>query len=360
MMQIDLTIRHTAQAVLVADIGGTVYKLNPAIGLEEWRAVLARGVSAAVSVVGQDVYVGAGRTVYKLDTKLLRPLWTAPLPGGTVDATPQYVDLLPQVGDEVLYVTTSSGYLYALRPSDGKPLWNLNVLNLIGDTTRKTFCNLVMNNWCYLATEGGVYGVNLLTRTVGWKREDISCKCSLLVAGNLVFAPAANGVLYALDSRSGQELWQFNSGAAIHTVPVWILGNVFIGNNGGQVYGLNYLTGKPEIQVTKTAQEIQSIVADGNMLYFVGNAVRGGLYAYEVTLAQGSWSIAEKWSIPLSMGAVSSPVVVGSTLYLTAINSKAYAIDISDSAGAQRIKWQFASERPTLAAAAAVYPAAMA
>jgi alcohol dehydrogenase (cytochrome c) len=46
----------------------------------------------------------------------------------------------------------------------------------------------------------------------------------LSVAGNLVFVGYAE-VLYALDARSGAELWRFNTGSLINAAPITYVAN---------------------------------------------------------------------------------------------------------------------------------------
>ena len=62
-----------------------------------------------------------------------------------------------------------------------------------------------------------VCAVNVDTGTVVWRRQLSSghnwMPGGTLSAGNLVFVPDQNGTLYALDARSGAELWRYQVGA---------------------------------------------------------------------------------------------------------------------------------------------------
>ncbi|MCP4708566.1 MAG: PQQ-binding-like beta-propeller repeat protein, partial [Planctomycetes bacterium] len=250
--------------------------------------------------------------VYSLATGTLARNWTRPVsPGSSVDAT-------PQLDGDTLYITDSTGYLHAFKAGDGAPLWKVDVLNLQPQTYKKSFCNYVMNDWVYIASEAGVYALNLINRNVAWSMP-IACKCPLFLAANTVYVPGSDGTLYALDARSGKKKWKYADEAAVDTQPVWINGVVFIGDNTGKVTGLNFRTGEPVVNISLADRDIQGMVADNNILYVIGNAVDGTLYAYEVTQDAAGWHMDMKWSVPIPMGAARPPVFVGSTLFITAL-----------------------------------------
>jgi outer membrane protein assembly factor BamB len=350
MLQIDLTIHETAESVLVGCIDGTIQTLDAQTGTLSDNISLIGQVTAAANIVEQTAYLGVGANVYSLSTETLAQNWTQPVSvGSSVDAT-------PQLDGDTLYITDSAGYLHALKTSDGTSLWKVNVLNLQPQTYKKSFCNYIMNDWVYIATEAGVYALNLIERNVAWSKP-IACKCPLFLAANTVFVPGSDGTLYALDARSGIEKWKYADKAAIDAQPVWINGVVFIGDNTGNVTGLNFRTGEPVVSISLVDQDVQGMTADNNILYVIGNAVNGTLYAYEVTQGAAGWDMNEKWSVPIPMGAARPPVIVGSTLFMTALNKKTYAVDTSDNVPGNRITWQHDTDQVALASPAAIFPA---
>lgn len=351
MLQIDLTIHITAESVLVGCIDGSVQILDAQTGSLSTQKSLIGQVTATANIIEQTAYLGVGSNVYSLSTGNLAQNWIQPVSAGSsVDAT-------PQLDGDTLYITDSAGYLHAFKAGNGTPLWKVNVLNLQPQTYKKSFSNYIMNDWVYIAAEAGVYALNLITRNVAWSHP-ISCKCPLFLAANTVYVPGSDGTLYALDARSGNEKWKYSDKAAIDAQPVWINGVVFIGDNTGNVTGLNFRSGEPVVSVRLVNQDIQGMTADNNILYVIGNAVNGTLYAYEVTQDAAGWHMNMKWSVSIPMGAARPPVIVGSTLFMTALNNKTYAVDTSDVVQGDRINWQQESNRAALASPAAIFPIA--
>jgi outer membrane protein assembly factor BamB len=59
---------------------------------------------------------------------------------------------------------------------------------------------------------------------------------SPLIAGNRVFVGSRDSRLYALDIRSGKELWRFDAGGPIIASPAVAAGRLVIGTTRGELY----------------------------------------------------------------------------------------------------------------------------
>lgn len=63
-------------------------------------------------------------------------------------------------------------------------------------------------------------------------------------AGNLLIVPSCDGVLYALNRRTGKPVWKFRgAGAAYHASAVSRGKIVFVGNDDGRLYAVNEVSG---------------------------------------------------------------------------------------------------------------------
>ncbi len=351
MFQLDLTIRTQAEKILIGDMAGKIYAVDASSGAKTADQQLTDALTSRINVHKGTAYLGDAKAgVYSLDARSLAVSWSQKIPiDGSVDATPQLYKP-PLSPDEFLLVSASNGHLYAMNAATGNPAWNIKVLD-----PAKVYSNFVMEDWAYLATEAGVYAVNLVTRSVAWSEPSISCQAPLMLAANMVFATSSDGTLHALDARSGESKWHVASGTGVasQTQPVWVLGAVIFGNTHGKVLGVNFRNGDQLFELTATGQEIKSLAADGNTVYFVGNAANGSLYAHDLTpSASGAWSTAEKWSPQkVRMGAARPAVVVGETLYLTTEGKQLLAFDTTD--GSPR--WELGTDHVPLASPAAVY-----
>lgn len=66
---------------------------------------------------------------------------------------------------------------------------------------------------------------------------------SPVVSAGVVYIASTNGILAALDARSGQPRWQFRVGGALYSSPVVQNGTVFIGAQDGFVYAVDATSG---------------------------------------------------------------------------------------------------------------------
>ncbi len=69
---------------------------------------------------------------------------------------------------------------------------------------------------------GNISAVNLNTGKIAWqyKTEQPMIGGTLATSGNLLFSGESNGYFFALDSRTGKRLWQFQAGAGVNAAPM--------------------------------------------------------------------------------------------------------------------------------------------
>jgi outer membrane protein assembly factor BamB len=278
------------------------------------------------------------------------PAWQTTL-GGSVNAAPCLVKAMYPGDVDILYTIAANGKLYALNAATGAQLWVLQVVpaGQVG-TGVNAYSNQVMNQWVYIATEKGFFAVNTQTRGVGWSTNYV-CQAPPLLASDTVFAATESGNIYSVQARTGTENWHYNTGSAVASTPVWVLGSVIAGNQGGVLVGLDYNTGALQFSQTFIGEQIQAITADGNEIYFAGNAVSGHLYAYLLTISGATRTISQTWKVGLTLGVARAPQVVGTSLYVTTTNSKLLAFNTTNGASL----WQQTLPRVALAAPALVY-----
>jgi outer membrane protein assembly factor BamB len=328
MFSVDLTIRQQASVVLTGDSGGNLIAFDAENGDKLSSAPMASSqVNAAPLVDGTAVYCGyaqSPRVVKFGDGRHLGvvPAWNL-VAQAAINATPCLAKGYP--GEPaVLYVVNSNGFLTALNAASGSTLWRLQV---VSGTGVNVYSNQMMNQWVYIATDKGLYAVNTQTRSVGWSKPYV-CSAAPLLAANTVFAPTQNGIIYSVQARTGTENWNFNTGNAIGSAPVWVMGSVVVGNQGGRLVLLDYNAGGVQFSQTFANEQIQGMAADGSIIYFAGNAPtgqKGSIYAYQVAISAAGRSLKLISTGVLPSGAVGAPQVVGKWLYVTTTDPTAKA-----------------------------------
>ena len=125
------------------------------------------------------------------------------------------------------------------------------------------------------------------------------------VSAGVVYIASTNGILAALDARSGHVLWQFRAGGAFYSSPSVQNGVVYIGALDGFVYAVDAASGRLRwrSQVDSTGAKIWSSPAVSNGLVIIGVAstlsekpkIPGEVLAFDAATGARRW---RTWSEP--------------------------------------------------------------
>jgi outer membrane protein assembly factor BamB len=143
---------------------------------------------------------------------------------------------------------------------------------------------------------------------------------SVLVAGDIVYAPNSDYNLYAVSLASGSLLWSFKADQSLWAAPATDGTNVYFGTLGGIVYALNAQTGDLVWQTDTDSAVLGSPAVKGDTLYVT---TYGGSLA-----ALNTGSGAFRWSKPLSGRVWSGPVLDGDSLYFGDASGNLYAFGL--------------------------------
>lgn len=264
---------------------------------------------------------------------------------GSIDATPVISS------DLVLYVSSSSGALYAFDISDINnpvPLWVQNVLNLPPGTFKKVVANILSNDGTqlYLFTQAGIYAVQLAGRstnpTVAWSAmTNLDFTGTQPIYNDQMILTASNNTVYGFDTgvtpRQGQmsAAWSYHVGGS----QVYQLMNIdcvlaYATDTTGTFYTLDMKAGNqvntfnPGIAVANLAN---SLLYDGQHLISPGS---GTITRYYLLQTEHFGPVYKQvWSQSIN-GAVfsTSPFVCDSVLYAISQQGVIYSINLQDGA----------------------------
>ena len=133
---------------------------------------------------------------------------------GGVSSSLQPFSLCPAVWEEHVYVGCLDGYVYALDTRDGRKKWEFPTGGFPWSSP------VVSDGLVFIGTVGG---------------------------GNRLHRPpgtVANGKVYALDSRTGRMVWEFEAVGGVPSSPAVWGGLVFIATNEGYLYALDARNGR--------------------------------------------------------------------------------------------------------------------
>lgn len=195
-----------------------------------------------------------------------------------------------------------------------------------------------------------------------------------------VYISAKNGVVYALDPKTGDKRWEFDAGAPVSSTPFLLNNNLFVCSEDGYLHKVNPLTGgeirRYNVSAGSGLKLVTSPVGEGNLVYIgtpdnnmvcidvkddivrwkstVGGPVRssatfsdtnvvfgcddGNLYAMSKRYGNTTWTFPSPGSRPLS----SSPTVRRNQIYVGSEDGYMYAVRASNGS----LRWSYATGGP--------------
>jgi len=200
-----------------------------------------------------------------------------------------------------------------------------------------------------------------------WKFETESCKGSYfrgvglppIIRGGVAYFADLGGTFYALQSKTGKELWRFRSGLGLTSSPAYDNGLLFAGGlakTGGEFLAMSADTGEViwrfhEKDMYPTLPT-QALAVAGRV--FFGNS-QGSFYALDAASGRVVWRFAihgSKNSITDQgpAGIRSASAVSGSTICFGADDGNLYAVDMKSG----KEVWSFRTEGSIIGNAAIV------
>lgn len=184
---------------------------------------------------------------YAFDKKTGEVMWVA-APGGPPQDTNYSVPIVTVIdGERLLIGGNGDGGFYAINARTGKTRW--------GQKMSKRATNVspvVEENRVYIAhgednidtidfgriqcIDGSAKGEIGPEQTI-WRIDGIKMGyASLLVHDGILYCVADTGLLFAFDSKTGEELWQYSLGTVGKGSPVWADGKLYVMEVNGNVH----------------------------------------------------------------------------------------------------------------------------
>ena len=173
----------------------------------------------------------------------------------------------------ILYAGDDNGYTYAINALTGKMIWSHYGWNM-------NMSNPLVDGESVIVSTGNAY--------FNYAKTMQYVKGKPTVRG-----PGLNSI-YALNRKTGKELWAYHTPGEVMPTPVDVDGFLYVGTGDGHVYKLDSSDGK---LIWKT--DIQSFVSMSSPVAGDGNIFLGGTYPNDFyAIDQSSGKIAWKITIP--------------------------------------------------------------
>lgn len=248
--------------------------------------------NAPPTIVNNIAYVGSiDGNVYALNAANGSILWSQKIGSDSGSS--------PAVINNVVYISLDSGTLYALNAANGAQIWSVFLgVGLAGPT--------VVNNVIYVSSQNNVYALNATTGTQIWHYPVGGFPTTYY--NKIVYVSSQDGggdtILYAINAINGKILWNYSLGGDWYsnvTTAVVANGVVYIGfgslpGNGGcsgadggtgEVYALNATSGTLLWETYAGFCDASTAVANNTV--YVGGA-DGSVNAINATTGKIVWT----------------------------------------------------------------------
>lgn len=187
---------------------GNVYSIDLETGKVNWTYALRNPVSSRPTLDGEDLFlVTSDDAVLSLEAKSGKWQWhyrrrNASGPGLHGGSKPLVI------GDSV-WVGFADGALVSLARKDGKVMWEKQL------NPNRRFSSLgaefvEAKGMVFVpAYDNALYALNARTGSTLWARDDLGGSNAVTLSGNVLYVPSSNGYVSALDPDQGKTLWKF-------------------------------------------------------------------------------------------------------------------------------------------------------
>jgi outer membrane protein assembly factor BamB len=327
----------TSKGTVYADSSdGNLYAIDASTGQELWKFSGTNtgdglvGNEQGMAISGSTIYVNCqidsghgGVCALKASTGKLLWSWAIYNEGGPVNSAPYSA---PVISNGVLVFGESdsagerTGYIVGLNAKTGALLWeigNCGGPNGANDCYQPSnYAATVSKGVVYYGTfvgnnsYTGVCAVQLSTGASLWCANTGDPGSPVTVSGNTVFVDTFNGTVFALNAKTGSQLWSVTGldCGNNYNRPAVVKQTVYV---GGTYYGQQYAL------AAKTGKVMWTTNGSGGPTYASAPSVANGVVYAECngTCAIDASSGALVWDSQFGGGTTSQPAIVNGTLY---------------------------------------------
>lgn len=281
-----------ADGVLVATTGfGEVLALDPANGGAYWSVLTDSPIRAAPTVRDGRVYaVTVDNTLYAFDLETGEELWTH---SGIIEGAGLLGGAAPAAGDGIVVAAFSSGEVFALRDTNGRPAWSdsLTAVRRLGPLASLADIRgaPIVDDQFVIATShsGRLAAIDLRSGVRVWE-QPVGGIETPAVAGNNIFTLTNNAEMVALVRDRGLIRWvtplpRFEDPDDRERPIVWagplLAGDrLWLASSTERLVALDSRTGEIVADIDINTSVTLPPIAAGNTLYLLSDG--GDLLAY--------------------------------------------------------------------------------
>jgi len=226
--------------VVLGDVNGTLYGIDPETGRILWRQRLSSVVLGHPVKAGNDFMVqAADNRIYRFSSAG-KKRWSY---AGQVGGLTMRKGTSPRVSGDVVYAIFTNGDVVAVRADSGNLIWRRQLLldmNAVTLSEMKVPISdpvLVGNILIVSFYQGTMIALSTEDGRQLWQRH-LSLRSTPSIQGGHLLAATSHGAIVSLDVANGATLWQQHLGKGELVGPTLSNGRLFAGDDHGHVYSL--------------------------------------------------------------------------------------------------------------------------
>lgn len=321
MLDLDIVGRQTVQAVFAKSpvyiLGGSAPRTNENLWSYsiddhfQCSPVICDGIAYLTSESGY---------VYAINVTTVKPVWV-------YYAVDDYITSSVAVSDGVVYVATTNGCVYALSAQSDNPNGELLWYYIAEEEDTFYSTPTVENGVVYVSSaKGYVYALSAEPDSgdgeLLWSIQLDDCIYgSIAISNNVIFVGTTYGSVYALDAQSeGAIIWLYEADGSFEASPTVSNGIVYIGSDYGFMYALLANSTNPDGECLWSYYTDDCIYStatvDNGVVYFTTED--GYLYALKAITDNINGEFLWDYSIDDTL--YSKPLVVDGVVYASSFD----------------------------------------
>ena len=235
----------------------------------------------------------------------------------------------PIVHNDLVFLGSEDRRVHVVSAKTGKMQWTYYTDGPVRSSPRIAEGHLFIGS-----DDGYLHAVNVNTGRRAWKAQATGAvRCRPALGPDRLYFGCEEGDFYCLD-YSGEQKWRFKAKRGITSTPLYFNGTVYLGSHDGMVYALDAKSGW-RIWQARTNKPIVASPAIEAYQLVIGSA-DNQVYCIDVRSGREMWKYETEGQV------TSSPAIHKGAVYIGSVDGCVYALDLSNG----KPRWRFRSGGP--------------
>lgn len=292
--------------VFIGSYDYNLYALDAINGSFVWKYPTEGGVVTRPAVYENEIFFGSeDGNLYVLNVRTGKLLWTYSTNGPVRSS--------PRIAEELVVFGSDDHRLYVLSIPHSRALWTFPAADAIRSTP------LIAQERIYVGCESGDFYCLDLRGELKWRQQARrAITASPILVGQALYFPSLDGMLYAMEARTGWMLWRFRMAKGSITTPANAENLIFVGSADGHLYAVDIRTGREAWRFRTEHQVSGSPTVYKDAVYF--GSADGMFYCLDARNGRLRWQFQTGGPI------TSAPLIYDDIVYIGSADHILYAL----------------------------------